>query len=260
MACEGHAAHIQAKSAPLISCNNSTRPGAANLRLFATRRLTVALLWPCETFINSYQTFDWRKMDKIYRSWAWINIMFIQTEETPNPATIKFLPGREIVPDGTADFRAEEDAIHSPLAQRLFKVPGVQGVFLGRDFVSVTKGDGADWIMLKSLVMAALMEHLSLEMPIVTEGFSGSQSGGETDDEVSQQIKILLEERVRPMVAMDGGDIVFHRFEDGVVFLQMRGACAGCPSSTATLKMGIENMLKHYVPEVQEVRPVEDHY
>ena len=185
--------------------------------------------------------------------------MFIQTEETPNPATIKFLPGREILTEGTADFRSEDDAVHAPLAQRLFKVPGVEGVFLGRDFVSVTKDASGDWIMLKSLVMAALMEHLSLDLPIVSEQFSAAEGaqGGEADDEISQQIKILLEERVRPMVAMDGGDIVFHRFEDGVVFLQMRGACAGCPSSTATLKMGIENMLKHYVPEVQEVRPVE---
>ncbi|MFP4313948.1 MAG: NifU family protein [Alphaproteobacteria bacterium] len=187
--------------------------------------------------------------------------MFIQTEVTPNPATLKFLPGRDIMPSGSRDYRSVEEAKNAPLAQRLFSIQGVEGVFYGRDFVSVTKNDDTDWSMLKSMIMAALMEHLSTNQPILNEAAQGKESAGldnaEDDDEIVVQIKELLETRVRPMVAMDGGDIVFDRFDDGIVFLRMQGACAGCPSSTATLKMGIENMLKHFVPEVEEVRPVD---
>ncbi len=187
--------------------------------------------------------------------------MFIQTEQTPNPATIKFLPGRDIAPQGGVHYASVSEATSSPLAQRLFTLQGVAAVFLGSDFVSITKEDDTDWVMLKPMIMAAMMEHLSTGQPVMNDKQEGSSAGhagsSEDDDEITAQIKELLDERVRPMVAMDGGDIVFDRFEDGVVFLQMRGACAGCPSSTATLKMGIENMLRHFIPEVQEVRPVE---
>lgn len=184
--------------------------------------------------------------------------MFIQTEETPNPATLKFLPGQVILKSGSMDFRTVEDAIDAPLAKRLFTLQGVRSVFFGGDFVSVTKEDDTDWVMLKSMVLASLMEHLSMGMPIVNDNaLDQNKDDGENDSEIVQQIKELLETRVRPAVAMDGGDIVFDRFEDGIVFLQMQGACAGCPSSTATLKVGIENMLKHFIPEVEEVRPVD---
>lgn len=184
--------------------------------------------------------------------------MFIQTEQTPNPATLKFLPGQVILKSGTMDFKTAEEAKDAPLAKRLFTLQGVKGVFFGGDFVSVTKDDDTDWVMLKSMVLAALMEHLSTGMPIVNDdALEKNKDSGENDSEIVQQIKELLETRVRPAVAMDGGDIVFDRFEDGIVFLQMQGACAGCPSSTATLKVGIENMLKHFIPEVEEVRPVD---
>jgi len=184
--------------------------------------------------------------------------MFIQTQETPNPATIKFLPGREILGEGSADFTSEADAADAPLAARLFKVTGVKGVFLGGDFISVSKDDQTDWSMLKPMVMAVLMEHLSTGQPIINESARQSHKAGDDEDEISKQIRELIETRVRPAVMMDGGDIVFDRFEDGIVFLHMRGACSGCPSSTATLKVGIENMLKHYVPEVRDVRPIAD--
>lgn len=185
--------------------------------------------------------------------------MFIQTEATPNPATIKFIPGQVIMPGAPADFKNIEQAAHSPLAQRLFALQGVRGVFLGRDFVSVSKADDTDWVMLKPMVLAALMEHLSTGQPIIIEGHAYQENGlFEDESETVVQIKELIASRVRPMVMMDGGDIVFDRFEEGVVYLQMRGACSGCPSSTATLKSGIENMLKHFIPEVQEVRAVQD--
>ncbi len=188
--------------------------------------------------------------------------MFIQTEETPNPATLKFIPGQKILEDGAIDFATEQDAKKSPLATRLFSVVGVRRVFLTADFVSVSKADDTDWSMLKPMIMAVLMEHLSMGMPILDDAYvekaKNVNAHSEHDDEISNQIIELLDERVRPMVAMDGGDIVYDRFEDGIVYLQMRGACSGCPSSTATLKMGIENMLKHYIPEVKEVRPVGD--
>ncbi len=168
--------------------------------------------------------------------------MFIQTEPTPNPATLKFLPGREVLADGTADYRSREEAALSPLGQRLFEVEGVTGVFLGADFVSVTKGDG-EWQHLKPAILGAIMDHYA----------SGETAAGAADAEVVATIKELLDTRVRPAVAQDGGDITFHGFRDGVVYLSMRGACAGCPSSTATLQHGIENLLRHFCPEVQAV-------
>ena len=184
--------------------------------------------------------------------------MFIQTEKTPNPATIKFLPGQTVIAGGSAEFRSPEEAAGvSPLAQRLFGLQGVKNVFLGDQFVSVSKHDDTDWSMLKPMVLGALMEHFSLGLPIVTGPVPGAADA--EDDEVVVQIKELIAQRVRPAVMMDGGDITFERFDNGVVYLRMKGACSGCPSSTVTLKMGIENMLRHYVPEVREVRPVQDY-
>ena len=180
--------------------------------------------------------------------------MFIETEQTPNPATLKFLPGRTVMSLGTANFPDASDAHRSPLAQRLFAVPGVTGVYLGADFVTVTKDEALDWYRLKPAVLGTLMEHFTSGEPTFI-GEAAAEDEEETD-EVVAQIKELIETRVRPAVAQDGGDIIFHRFEDGVVYLHMQGSCSGCPSSTATLKAGIENMLRHYVPEVVEVRPV----
>lgn len=184
--------------------------------------------------------------------------MFIQTEPTPNPATLKFLPGRVVMETGTANFTEAEDAARSPLAERLFQVEGVTGVFLGADFVTVSKGDAIDWFELKSLVLGVIMEHFTAGRPVISGAATPAAGGGEDgeDSEIVSQIKELLETRVRPAVAQDGGDILFHRYEDGVVYLHMQGSCSGCPSSTATLKAGIENMLRHYVPEIQEVRAV----
>ena len=183
--------------------------------------------------------------------------MFIQTEETPNPATLKFLPGREVVASGSVDFASREGAGRSPLAERLFKVEGVQRVFLGQDFVTVTKSDTKDWSVMKPALLGVIMEHFVSGQPVLLEGdVAPAAESADEDDEIVAQIKDLLETRVRPAVAQDGGDIIFHSFEDGVVYLHMQGSCSGCPSSTATLKMGIENMLRHYVPEVVEVRPV----
>lgn len=184
--------------------------------------------------------------------------MFIQTETTPNPATLKFIPGQPVAPAGSADFKSAEEAGSSPLAQRLFTLQGVSGVFLGSDFVSISKADDTDWVMLKPMIMAALMEHFSTGQPIMIGEAQSPNAPNADDDEITIQIKALIEERVRPAVMMDGGDIVFDRFEDGVVFLRMQGACSGCPSSTMTLKSGIENMLKHFVPEVTDVQAVPD--
>lgn len=184
--------------------------------------------------------------------------MFIQTEATPNPSTIKFLPGETVLSKGTAEFKSVEETGHAPLAKRLFTLQGVELVFLGSDFISVSKADDTDWSVLKPMVLGALMEHFSTGQPVVLEAFFEQGEGGvQEEDEISAQIRELIDTRVRPMVAMDGGDIEFESFEDGVVMLHMRGACAGCPSSTMTLKSGIENMLKHFIPEVEEVRPVE---
>lgn len=185
--------------------------------------------------------------------------MFIQTESTPNPATLKFLPGQTVLDMGTADFPSVEGASASPLAQRLFAVSGVSGVFLGSDFVTITKSDAGDWDHVKPAVLGAIMEHYQSGEPVMAgEGqpSSGHAEHSGDDAEIVGQIKELLDSRVRPAVAQDGGDITFHGFERGVVYLHMQGACAGCPSSTLTLKMGIENLLRHYIPEVTEVRPV----
>ena len=184
--------------------------------------------------------------------------MFIQTETTPNPATLKFLPGQTVLDAGTADFPTPEAGTPSPLARRVFGVDGVTGVFLGNDFVTVTKRDGVAWDHVKPSILGAIMEHFQSGEPVM-EGEAEAAHGDAhdaADDEVVGQIKELLDTRVRPAVAQDGGDITFHGFDRGVVYLQMRGACAGCPSSTMTLKMGIENLLRHYIPEVLEVRPV----
>lgn len=184
--------------------------------------------------------------------------MFIQTEATPNPATLKFLPGKPVLADGTADYRTEDEASGSPLAQRLFEVGGISGVFLGPDFISVTKADG-EWQHLKPAILGAIMEHYMSGAPAVANGGGNDEAGVNFDPKdqgVVDTIKELLETRVRPAVANDGGDIIFHGFRDGVVYLHMRGACAGCPSSTATLRGGIENLLKHFCPEVQAVEAV----
>jgi Fe-S cluster biogenesis protein NfuA len=188
--------------------------------------------------------------------------MFIQTEATPNPATLKFLPGKVVLEDGTADFRdAEGAATSSPLAGRLFDIPGVTGVFFGYDFVTVTK-DGPDWQHLKPAILGAIMEHFMSGQPILAgkdtraEEATDAEFYEKEDEEIVLTIKELLDTRVRPAVAQDGGDITFRGYENGTVFLHMKGACAGCPSSTATLKHGIQNLLRHFVPEVQQVEQI----
>jgi len=178
--------------------------------------------------------------------------MFIQTETTPNPASLKFLPGEPVLEAGTVDFRSAEAAAISPLAAALFRVSGVMGVYLGADFISITKSDDKEWMTLKPLVLGVIMDHFVSGKPVLLEKPVEAHSDGQ--DEISAQIIDLLDTRIRPAVAQDGGDITFLKFEDGVVYLHMKGSCAGCPSSTATLKNGIENMLKHYIPEVVEVR------
>ena len=182
--------------------------------------------------------------------------MFIQTEPTPNPATLKFLPGQTIMASGTADFASTDEAGRSPLAARLFEVRGVARVFLGSDFVSITKAEGEEWHILKPAILGALMEHLTAGRPIIEGGDGDAPGAGADDSEIVKEIKELLDMRVRPAVANDGGDIVYRGFEAGIVYLHLQGSCAGCPSSTATLKMGIENLLKHYIPEVQGVEAV----
>lgn len=182
--------------------------------------------------------------------------MFIQTEATPNPATLKFLPGRVVLEQGTADFRSLDEADKSPLAQRLFSVDGIAGVFFGYDFITITKGE-ADWQHIKPAILGAIMEHFMSGSPTLETDepvTAGEEFFDDADLETVNTIKELLESRVRPAVAADGGDIVFQGFRDGVVYLHMRGACAGCPSSTLTLKHGIENLLRHFLPDVQEVR------
>ncbi|EKX58517.1 nitrogen-fixing NifU domain protein [Rhodobacter sp. AKP1] len=184
--------------------------------------------------------------------------MFIQTESTPNPATLKFLPGQMVLEAGTADFATPEAAATSPLARRIFAAGGVSAVFFGTDFVAVTKADEVAWDHIKPAILGAIMEHYQLGAPVLEgeQAASGHASHDGPDEDVVRQIKELLDTRVRPAVAQDGGDITFHGFDRGIVYLHMQGACAGCPSSTLTLKMGIENLLRHYIPEVLEVRPV----
>jgi Fe-S cluster biogenesis protein NfuA len=184
--------------------------------------------------------------------------MFIQTESTPNPATLKFLPGQAVLSSGTADFPTEDAAQTSPLAARVFRVPGVTGVFFGPDFVTVTKEESVDWNHIKPAILGVIMEHYQSGQPVMGADATNTthMAHDGPDSDIIQQIKDLLDTRVRPAVAQDGGDITFHGFDRGIVYLHMQGACAGCPSSTITLKMGIENLLRHYIPEVTEVRPV----
>jgi Fe-S cluster biogenesis protein NfuA len=189
--------------------------------------------------------------------------MFIQTETTPNPATLKFLPGRVVLDGGTMEFTSREAAARSPLAEKLFGVPGVTSVFYGSDFVTVSK-DGSDWQHLKPAILGAIMEQYMSGAPLLTDGNMGNDDAADeqneffnqADAETVEMIKDLIETRVRPAVASDGGDITFRGFKDGIVYLNMKGSCAGCPSSTATLQHGIQNLLKHFVPDVVEVRPV----
>jgi Fe-S cluster biogenesis protein NfuA len=184
--------------------------------------------------------------------------MFIQTESTPNPATLKFLPGQAVLEVGTADFPSQEASAKSPLAKRIFATGSVTGVFFGSDFVTVTKAEGSQWDHLKPAILGAIMEHFQSGQAVMDAGQAqaGHAAHDGPDEAIVTQIKELLDTRVRPAVAQDGGDITFHGFDRGVVYLHMQGACAGCPSSTLTLKMGIENLLRHYIPEVLEVRPV----
>jgi Fe-S cluster biogenesis protein NfuA len=183
--------------------------------------------------------------------------MFIQTEATPNPATLKFLPGRTVLGEGTMEFRDRDTAGRSPLAEKLFGIPGVTGVFYGSDFVTVTKADG-DWQHLKPAILGAIMEHYMSGAPLLADGSSEDEAAEEffsdADAETVATIKDLIETRVRPAVANDGGDITFRGFKEGIVYLDMKGSCAGCPSSTATLKHGIQNLLRHFVPDVVEVQ------
>jgi Fe-S cluster biogenesis protein NfuA len=186
--------------------------------------------------------------------------MFIQTEATPNPATLKFLPGRAVLTHGTLDIRDTAAAAQSPLAERLFKIDGVAGVFLGSDFITITKSQG-EWQQLKPAILGAVMEHFMSGAPILHDEQSVSAAAADEffeskDSETVATIKELIETRVRPAVANDGGDITFRGFKDGIVYLDMKGACAGCPSSTATLRHGIQNLLRHYIPDVVEVRPM----
>ena len=186
--------------------------------------------------------------------------MFIQTENTPNPQTLKFLPGKVVMEEGTAFYQNIEEGSNSPFAKRLFNVDGVEGVFFGSDFITITKAQTTNWQIMKPLILGSIMDHYnSGEETVVKDNKKQSDSlkTDENDNDIVKQIKELLDTRVRPAVAMDGGDIIYDSFKDGIVYLHMQGACSGCPSSTATLKMGIENMLKHYVPEVQEVRPID---
>ena len=184
--------------------------------------------------------------------------MFIQTEATPNPATMKFLPGRAVLETGTLDMPTREAAAQSPLAEKLFDVPNVGAVFFGSDFISVTKTDG-EWQQIKPAILGAIMEHYMSGAPLLAAG--GEKAADEEffdakDADTVATIKDLIETRVRPAVAGDGGDITFKGYKEGVVFLHMKGACSGCPSSTATLKHGIQNLLRHFVPDVVEVRPM----
>jgi Fe-S cluster biogenesis protein NfuA len=182
--------------------------------------------------------------------------VFIQTEETPNPATLKFLPGRVVMPEGTRDFPRIEDAFSSPLAQSLFAVEGVSSVFFGADFITVTKKEGVSWDQLRPDLLKSMLDHFLSGLPCVLHSTASEQSFAEDENEITSEIREIIDSRVRPAVAMDGGDIIFDRFEEGIVYVRLQGACSGCPSSTATLKSGIENMLRHYVPEVLEVRAV----
>jgi Fe-S cluster biogenesis protein NfuA len=242
-----------------VSCCNAQYQGSTGLRrnavaiVSAKMRLHHSLL-----HLLLFAQLD---LDKL-RVKGHIRGMLIETETTPNPATLKFLPGRVVMETGTRDFASPEEAEASPLADALFGLGDVQGVFFGRDFISVTSGQGSDWSQLKPDILSILLDHFTANMPLFNPasaaGFSVPAESEEwasdpADEEIIVQIKELIETRVRPAVANDGGDIIFRGFDKGKVYLKMQGACAGCPSSTATLKNGIESLLKHYVPEVTEV-------
>ena len=192
--------------------------------------------------------------------------MFIQTEVTPNPQTLKFLPGRVVMEEGTNFFQNISECTHSPFAKRLFNLDGISSVFFGSDFISITKEENQEWQTLKPIVLGAITDHFNSGEKVINKNHALNQNDKndpltslkkeDIDNDIVKQIKELLDTKVRPAVAMDGGDIVFHEFKEGIVYLHMQGACSGCPSSTATLRMGIENMLKHYVPDVKEVRAV----
>jgi Fe-S cluster biogenesis protein NfuA len=204
--------------------------------------------------------FDVRGRASLIALRPWRDKMFIQTEATPNPATLKFLPGRTVLGAGTLEMRDRTEAARSPLAERLFDIHGVGGVFLGSDFITITKADG-EWPQLKPAILGVIMEHFMSGAPIVAAGSSApteesSEFFEPADADTVATIKELIETRVRPAVANDGGDITFRGFKDGVVYLAMKGSCSGCPSSTATLKHGIQNLLRHFVPDVTEVRPI----
>jgi Fe-S cluster biogenesis protein NfuA len=188
--------------------------------------------------------------------------MFIQTEATPNPATLKFIPGKPVLPGSTREYRSAAEAAECDLAQQLLSVDGITGVFLGQDFITITKSE-SEWQHLKPVILGHIMDHYLSGAPMIASQGSSAEGDGdsseffdEADANIVNTVKELLESRVRPAVAQDGGDITFHGFREGVVYLNMKGSCAGCPSSTATLKHGIENLLRHFVPEVKEVRPV----
>jgi Fe-S cluster biogenesis protein NfuA len=190
--------------------------------------------------------------------------MFIQTETTPNPDTIKFIPGKEVSPAQNYEFRAGNDTSASPLADALLALQDIEGVFLGADFISVSKSSKTEWVLLKPRIMASIMDFYSSGAPVIANAANVSNNNApkidenlsDEDKQIVSTIIELLDERIRPAVAQDGGDIIFHQYKEGIVYLEMHGACAGCPSSTITLKAGIENMLKHYIPEIVEVRPV----
>ena len=185
--------------------------------------------------------------------------MFIETENTPNPDTLKFVPGRTVLEMGSANFTDAEDAARSPLALALFGLAGVAGVFLGHDFVTVSKASSADWSDVKPLVLSELMQFFASGTPVIAAGDVDDTSveGAEADADIIAQIETLLDEKIRPAIAQDGGNIAFRGFKDGVVYVQLQGACSGCPSATMTLKSGIENLLKYYVPEIVDVRAVD---
>jgi len=183
--------------------------------------------------------------------------MDIQTEVTPNPSSLKFLPGKIVMEKGTADFRNVEEAKRSPFALNLFKIDGVEGVFFGSDFISITKSNNREWQMLKPSISETIIEYFKSGTAVMLQGKEDKTDTSNTEDnEAVIKIKEIIDTKVRPAVAKDGGDITFQSFDNGIVYLHMKGSCSGCPSSTATLKAGIENMLKHYVPEVREVRPI----
>jgi Fe-S cluster biogenesis protein NfuA len=186
--------------------------------------------------------------------------MFIQTEETPNPATLKFIPdGQIVLENGTAEFKNQKSAAtKSPLALQLLEISGIEAIFFGRDFITVTKSEATEWSKIKAEILATIMDFYVSGKPVMFEQKASEGISESEDSDIVKQIKELIEVKVRPAVAMDGGDIIFHSFEDGIVKLVLKGSCSGCPSSTITLKNGIENMLKHYVPEVESVEQVEE--